>query len=224
MADAVQIGISMFLRRCLPVTPSAGHPNTGIRRLLLASALGLLFMGISAAQQADPNSWQTKLNFHASAAYSPWSLVGTAAYTGFLQGIDFPREWGQGASGYGKRLGSELAYVGVRHSMGFALDTLLHEDPRYHRSTDTGFFPRMKHAFRGTILTRTDAGGETLAWWRLGSAYGATYISNQWYPDRVNTVKLDLTEGTTQIGFDFLANVGAEFWPDVKRKVFRRKQ
>ena len=222
MAGAVHTGISMLLRRWPPVTPSISRFK-GVWRVLLTSALGVLFMGVSPAQQTDPTSWESKLSFHASTAYGPSSLVGTAAYTGLLQGIDFPREWGQGALGYGKRLGSELAYSGVRNTMSFALDTTLHEDPRYYRSTDTGFFRRMKHAFRGTILTHTDAGGETLAWWRLGSAYGATYLSNQWYPDRVNTIKLDLTEGTTQIGFDFLANVGAEFWPDIKKKVFRRK-
>ncbi len=222
MADAVHTGINMFLRRSPLVTPSTWHFKGG-RRLLLSGALGILFIGVTAAQEPDPFSWQNKLSFHAATAYSPWSLVGTAAYTGLLQGIDFPREWGQGGLGYGKRFGSELAYAGVRNTMSFALDTTLHEDPRYYRSTDTGFWRRLKHTFRGTILTRTDSGGETLAWWRLGSAYGATYISNQWYPDRVNTVKLDLTEGTTQIGFDFLANVGAEFWPDVKRKVLRRK-
>jgi len=222
MADAVHTGISMLLRRLPIVTPSRLHWKGG-RRLLLAGALGLLSLGVSPAQQADPLSWEGKLSFHASAAYSPGALVGTAAYSGFLQEIDFPREWGQGASGYGKRLGSGLAYAGMRNTISFALDTTLHEDPRYYRSTDTGFWRRMKHALRGTILTRTDSGGETLSWWRLGSAYGATYLSNQWYPDRVNTVKLDLTEGTTQIGFDFLANVGAEFWPDVKKKVFRRQ-
>jgi len=30
-------------------------------------------------------------------------------------------------------------------------------------------------------------------------------------------------EGTTQIGFDLLANIGAEFWPDFKKKILRRK-
>jgi hypothetical protein len=222
MAAAVHTVIRMFLRRWPLLTFSVRH-LTGGPRLLLIGALGLLFMGAGAAQTPDPDTWQSKLSFHASTAYGPWSLVGTAAYTGFLQGIDFPREWGQGAQGYGKRLGSELAYAGVRNTMGFALDATLHEDPRYYRSTDSGFWRRTKHAFRGTILTRTDAGGETFSWWRFGSAYGATYISNQWYPDRVNTVALDLTQGTTQIGFDFLANCGAEFWPDVKKKVFRRK-
>jgi len=149
--------------------------------------------------------------------------VGTAAYTGLLQEVNFPREWGQGASGYGKRFGSELAYSGVRNTLSFGLDTALHQDPHYYRSSDTGVWRRMKHAFRGTILTRTDSGGETLATWRLGSAYGATYISNQWYPDRVNTVKLDLLQGSTQMGFDLLANIGAEFWPDIRKKLLHRK-
>lgn len=213
----------MLLRPPLLVTPSVRRSAVA-RLLLLSTALGFLFAVRGAAQTPEPDTWQSKLRFHASAAYSPWSLVGTAAYTGFLQEIDFPREWGQGASGYGKRLGSELAYVGVRNVMGLALDAALHEDPRYYRSTDSGLWRRTKHALRGTIVTRTDSGGETFAWWRFGSAYGATYISNQWYPDRVNTVALDLTQGTTQIGFDFLANFATEFWPDVRKKVFRRKQ
>ena len=223
MACAVHTSRNMLSRRRLPVIPSV-HRFKRARRLLLTSVLGLLFVGLASAQPPEPDTWQSKLSFHASAAYSPGSLVAAAAYTGFLQGIDFPTEWGQGASGYGKRLASELAYAGVRNTMGFALDTTLHEDPRYYRSNDTGFWRRTKHAFRGTILTHTDAGGETFAWWRFGSAYGATYVSNQWYPDRVNTVALDLSQGSTQIGFDFLANFGAEFWPDVKKKVFRHKR
>jgi hypothetical protein len=222
MAYAVHTDNHMFLCRTPRITPSPRH-LVGAGRWLLTASVGWLLMSVSLAQQADPTSWQSKLAFHAATAYSPSSLAATAAYTGFLQGIDFPREWGQGAAGYGKRLGSELAYVGLRNTMSFALDTTLHEDPRYYRSTETGFWRRIRHSFRGTILTRTDAGGETFAWWRWGSAYGATYLSNQWYPDRVNTVKLDLTEGTTQMGFDFLANVGSEFWPDIKKKMFRRK-
>jgi hypothetical protein len=222
MAYAVHTPHNMFLRCSPRLTPSLCYFR-GAWRLLMTATLGLIFIGLSSAQQGDPTSWQSKLAFHASTAYSPSSLAATAAYTGFLQGIDFPREWGQGTASYGKRLGSELAYTGVRNTMSLALDTTLHEDPRYYRSTATGFWHRMGHAFRGTVLTHTDAGGETFAWWRWGSAYGATYLSNQWYPDRVNTVKLDLTEGTTQMGFDFLANVGSEFWPDIKKKVFRRK-
>jgi hypothetical protein len=144
-------------------------------------------------------------------------------WDGLLQELNYPREWGQGAAGYGKRLGSTLAYSGIRNAMGFGLDTALHQDPRYYRSADTGLFLRMGHVIRGTILTHTDAGGETLATWRLGSAYGAAFLSNEWYPDRLNTVKLGFEQGTAQLGFDLLANVRNEFWPDIKKKLLRRK-
>ena len=67
---------------------------------------------------------------------------------------------------------------------------------------DTGFWRRSAHALRGTILKRTDTGGETFSTWRFGSAYGSAYVSNQWYPDRVNTVRLGFIQGSVTVGFD----------------------
>lgn len=194
-----------------------------VRYLLLLTFVSTHFAATSIAQELDPTGWQSKLRFHAVAAYGPSALAGSAIYAGFLQQTDFPREWGQGGVGYGRRLGSTLAYAGVRNVLGFGLDSTLHQDPRYHRSSDIGGWRRMKCAFRGTILTRTDSGTETLATWRLGSAYGAAFLSNEWYPDRLDTVKLGLLQGSTQIGFDLLANMGSEFWPDIKKTLLHRK-
>lgn len=171
----------------------------------------------------NPIGWGGKLRYHAVSAYGPAALAGAAVYDGFLQGIDFPREWGHGGLGYSKRLASTLAYSGVRNLLGFGLDSALHQDPRYYRCTERGAWRRTKHAFHETIFTHRDSGGETLATWRLGSAYGAAFISNEWYPDRVNTVALGFSQGSTQIGFDLLSNLGSEFWPDIKRKLLHRK-
>ena len=175
------------------------------------------------SQDMDPIGWEGKLRFHAVSAYGPGALAGAAVYDGFLQGINFPREWEQGGLGYSKRLGSTLAYSGVRNLLGLGLDSALHQDPRYYPSTERGTWRRTKHAFHETIFTHKDSGGETLATWRLGSAYGAAFISNEWYPDRVNTVALGLSQGSTQLGFDLLSNLGSEFWPDIKRKLLHRK-
>ena len=182
-----------------------------------------VFSSLGTAQNLNPAEWQSKLRFHAASAYGPAALAGSAAYVGLLQELDFPREWGQGAQGYSKRLGSTLAYAGIRNLIGFGLDTTLHQDPHYHRSGESGFWRRPGHAFQGTIFAQKDSGGETLATWRFGSAYAATFISNEWYPDRLNTVKLGFAQGTTQIGFDLLGNLGAEFWPDVKKNILLRK-
>ncbi len=210
----------------------AGRLLTLLTTVLAATAAGqetviaeaaAVSPNILIAPATDPIGWEGKLRFHAVSAYGPEALVGAAIYDGFLQEINFPREWGQGGLGYGKRLGSTLAYGGVRNLLGFGLDSALHEDPRYYRSTERGMWRRSKHAFRETILTHKDSGGETLAVWRFGSAYGAAFISNQWYPDRVNTVALGFSQGSTQIGFDFLSNLGSEFWPDIKKKLLHRK-
>jgi hypothetical protein len=44
-----------------------------------------------------------------------------------------------------------------------------------------------------------------------------------WYPDRLNTARLGFLQGSVTLGFDLARNLGAEFWPDIKRKVLRRK-
>ena len=111
-----------------------------------------------------------KLDFHVQSVGSPWSLAESAAYAGILQGMDSPTEWGQGAGAYGKRFASTLGCSAIHAVLAFGLDSTLHQDPRYFRSRNTGFWRRTAHALRGTILTRTDSGGETLSTWRLGSA------------------------------------------------------
>ena len=178
---------------------------------------------VGMAQPVESLDITGKLNFHARTVGSPWSLAEYAAYAGILQGLDSPEEWGQGAGAYGQRLASTLGASSIHAVLAFGLDSTLHQDPRYFRSRDTGFWRRTAHALRGTILTRTDSGGETVSTWRLGSDYGSAFLSNQWYPDRVNTVRRGAMQGSLHLGFDFVSNLGAEFWPDIKGKILRRK-
>lgn len=190
---------------------------------ILSAVLLCAIPAAGMAQSAGTLSVEGKLRFHADAVYSPWSMAESAAYAGILQDLDTPKEWGQGGDAYGKRLASTLASSGIHSVLAFGLDSTLHQDPRYFRSLDTGFWRRTAHAFRGTILTRTGRGGETLSTWRLGSDYGAAFLSNQWYPDRLNTVRLGVIDGSLHLGFDFVSNLAAEFGPDLKRKIRRRE-
>ena len=184
-------------------------------------ALAIPLMGF--AQSFEPLDVNGKLDYHVKQSVGPLAILGDAAYAGILQEADTPTEWGQGGSGYGKRFASTAACSGIHSTLAFGLDSALHEDPRYFRSAAGGFWHRAGHAFRGTILTHTDRGTETVSLWRFGSAYGAAYLSNQWYPGRLNTVALGFAEGSLQLGFDLVSNLASEFGPDVKRMVFRRK-
>jgi hypothetical protein len=189
--------------------------------LVLAASAAIPITGFSQTQ--DPLDVAGKLRFHARSTFDPTAIAGFALYAGFLQEVDSPREWGQGFTGYDKRFASTLAWSGIHSALAFGLDSTLHQDPRYFPSGGAGLWRRTGHALRGTLLTRTDSGGETLSTWRIGSAYGAAFLSNQWYPDRVNTVPWGLIQGSVTLGFDFVRNLGAEFWPDIKRKVLAGK-
>lgn len=201
----------LTLRSCRPV------------RAVLILALSAAIPAGCIAQTRDALDLNGKLLFHAENTCGPLAVLSFAAYAGVLQGMNSPEEWGQGGAAYRKRVASTAAWSGIHSALAFGLDSTLHQDPRYYRSGSTGFWRRAKRALRGTILTRTDAGGETLSTWRIGSAYGAAFLSNMWYPDRLNTARLGFIQGSIGLGFDLASNLGSEFWPDIKRKVFSRK-
>ena len=163
-----------------------------------------------------------KLRYHAESLWGPWALGGTLAYAGLLQELNAPREWGDGWAAYGRRVASTEACGVIHGVLAYGLDSALHEDPRYFRSDHKGLWRRMAHAVRDTILTHTDSGGETFSTWRLGSAYGEAFLSNLWYPDRLDTVRLGFLQGSLRVGFDLVTNLSAEFWPDLKKKLRHR--
>jgi len=192
-------------------------------RILAVLAAAAAFPASGLGQTFEPLDVNGKFHFHLKRTIGPMALLGDAAYAGILQKADAPTEWKQGAEAYGKRLGSMVAWSGIHNGLGFGLDSALHQDPRYFHSTGTGFWRRSAHALRGTLLTRTDSGGETFSTWRVGSAYGSAFLSNMWYPDRLNTARLGFIQGSVTLGFDLAGNLASEFWPDVKKKVLRKK-
>jgi len=93
---------------------------------------------------------------------------------GYLQMTDSPEEWGQGSSdtvsGLARR--SPLPESALCSLSGWIRRCTRTRDTFGRRAP--GFWPRTKHALRGTILTRTDSGGETLPSGVWERAYGAS--------------------------------------------------
>jgi hypothetical protein len=183
----------------------------------------LLFCTAWAGEPVDqPLSVKAKVRLHAQQTASVGFVAEMAVYAGVLHWMDTPREWGQGAAPYGKRVASAAGATAIRNVFAFGLDSTLREDPRYRPSGHGNVFRRIGHAARETVVTRTDRGHTRFATWRFGSALGAAYLSNVWYPDRLNTFSSGLEQGAATIGLDLLGNIGSEFWPDLKHRLFRR--
>jgi len=169
-----------------------------------------------------------KFGFHLRRLYDGSSLFLPGVVAAIQQARDAPSEWPEGASGLGRRYASAYGYsVAVRNILSFGIDAPLRLDPRYFPSERRGPWPRLKHAFAQTLVTQKDNGGRTVNYWRVGSAYGAGFVSNLWYPVLHATDGDAALRGTTALGLDTAGNVIREFTPDmlrVTKHVFGRKQ
>jgi hypothetical protein len=154
-------------------------------------------------------------------SFGVYALLNRAALAGYSQWTDHPEEWGQGWDAYGKRLANRMGRMTIRNSIRLGLDVALKTDPRYDRCECTGF-ARVGHAAKRVVIARSDYGGETFNTARVVSAMATPWISYQWYPDRLNTTNRKFVAGSSYLGWRVVNNIVAEFWPDIRRTIFRR--
>lgn len=162
------------------------------------------------------------LQYYLKHTYGPGAIVRSAFWSGVAQWRDYPTEWGQGADGYGRRLGSAQGRRIIKNTVDFGFASLRGEVLDYSRCECKGFWPRTKHALKYTFVRRAEDGGTTLALGRFAGAYASGLASNLWYPDSRNGLGDGLERGSLSIGWDAGNNVFREFWPDVKKRFSRR--
>jgi len=151
----------------------------------------------------------------------PGYLV-SAAFAGLYQIENSNPSFGQGLEGYAKRYGTAYADQVVGNIMTEGLfPTVLHEDPRYFRHPSGSVKSRIWYAATRIFVTRTDSGGTRFNYSEVVGNSVATAISNLYYPDSRN-VHENVEKLAIQLGTDSFSNVLKEFWPDIKRKWFKK--
>ena len=120
----------------------------------------------------------------------PYPIVGAAFAAGINQVENTPPEWNQGAEGYGKRFGSNLAIAAVSTTTRYALAEAFREDTLYYRCECTGLFPRLSHAVLSTFTSRRgDDGHRVFSFPGLVAPYAGTMTAvYAWYPGRYNAM------------------------------------
>jgi hypothetical protein len=161
---------------------------------------------------------EQKLVLHLQHTFDPSAFFFAAVVGAFNQARNDPPEWGGGVAGYGERVASAYGYHSVvQNTLSFIVDSALHLDPRYYRSTRRGAWQRLSDCLEQTVLTRTDSGSRTFNYWRFAGAYGAGFVSNAWVPSPISTAPRAIIRGSVSIGLDTGANVAREFLPEMKR-------
>lgn len=149
---------------------------------------------------------------------------------GFLSGISQAENsepgYGQGAAGYGKRFGATFADGTIENYMtGAVLPSLLRQDPRFYQSGQGSFLHRTGYAISRIFITRADSGRNQFNFSEIvGSALAAGISTYSYHPREDRTLPNTLSVWGTQVGYDTIAIVVKEFWPDIRRKLRKHRQ
>jgi hypothetical protein len=150
----------------------------------------------------------------------PVTFLGAAFDAGIDQAEDSDHSFGQGAAGYGKRFGAELAdNASGEFFKEFLYPTIFSEDPRYYRLAHGSTGQRLLHAVEHVVVAHRENGGYMFNFseW-LGSASTAA-LSDTYHPNNrpgVGPAARAASYGIMQdAGFDVLR----EFWPEIARKL-----
>jgi hypothetical protein len=149
-------------------------------------------------------------------------------YIGFLAGISQAANsepgYGQGAAGYWKRYGASFADNTDENFWTAAiLPSLFHQDPRYYQLGKGGFLRRIGYAVSRQFITRSDSQHREFNFSEIAGSAIAASISNAYHPTGDRTFANTMSVWWTQVGWDTVASVVREFWPDIRRKVSRHK-
>ncbi len=128
----------------------------------------------------------TKVSNYVFDAYGPYPIAGAAFAAGINQWSNAPPEWGQGAEGFGRRLGSNFAIAAFGTTTRYGLAEALKEDTLYYRCECGGPFPRLRHAVISTLIGRRgEDGHRVFSFSALAAPYAGSMIAVYgWYPDR----------------------------------------
>jgi len=158
-------------------------------------------------------TFRERARVYREAVINPGILIWPAIGGGILQARDYPKEWGQGTEGYGRRFGSTLGQSVISQTIRFGVAAVDGEDPRYFMSKDRSAWGRMRHAAASSFVSYTASGRRIPAFSRFVGAYGSSFIANTWYPASVADTSHALQRGSIHLGLGAGFNLLHEFAP-----------
>jgi hypothetical protein len=161
-----------------------------------------------------------KFELFAKESVEPAAILHAAFVAGINQWRDVDPTFGQGAQGFGKRIGVAYADLFINNFFqDFFYSSLLQMDPRYHRAANGSGGARLLRALGWTFVSRTDGGRPMFNFpqW-LGRASGVS-ISNLYHPGNERGFGQTAKLTAILIAIDAGGNLVREFLPGLFRKL-----
>jgi hypothetical protein len=159
-------------------------------------------------------------------SFDPIQIPWYAFLAGISQAQNSEPGYGQGAAGYGKRFAAAFADGTIENYLtGAVLPAALHQDPRFFQMGKGSFWHRTGYAMSRIFVTRTDSGNSQFNYSEIvGGAMAAGISTYSYHPKGDRNLANAATVWGTQVGYDTLTIVVKEFWPDIRRKLQKKKK
>ncbi len=175
-------------------------------------------------QDAAPLSPGQKFHLAYRSAIDPFEFVAAGLLAGIGQATNNHAGYGQGFAGYSKRYGAAYADSADGVFWGNAvLPVLLRQDPRYFRMGHGSVRRRILYSISTTVWTKNDNGSWGPNYSNVAGNFISGGISNLYYPPEDRGLELTVDGALTVTAEGALGALGVEFWPDVSRKLFHRR-
>lgn len=172
----------------------------------------------------QPISHQQRLKWFAVSTGGPTNLLVAGPFSaGLSTAFNRPKEYGPHWEGFGKRYGMRLTGISTGNAMEAGLGAIWGEDPRYFRSPDRAFGKRVVYVIKATFLAPDRDGRMRPAYARFAGNVGNNFLSNTWRVPSENGPENAALRCVWGITGEMASDALAEFWPDVRRLIFRRK-
>jgi hypothetical protein len=207
-----------------PSQDQKGQDQSGTSKDRLFFALPN-FLTLENAGQVPPLTAGQKFKVVARSSFDYVQVPWYAFLAGVSQATDSEEGFGQGAEGYGKRLGSYVADGTIENFMtGAILPSLLRQDPRYFQSGKGSFMHRTGYSVSRIFITRGDSGRQQFNYSEVfGSALASGISTYSYHPREDRNLGNVFSVWGSQVGYDTITLVIKEFWPDIRRKMQRKK-
>ena len=184
------------------------------------------FLSVENAANVPPMTTGEKFKVITRSSFDPMEFVWYGAISAVGQAQNSESAYGQGWGAYGKRYATAMADGVIEGYMTSAVfPSVFKQDPRYFVLGKGTFWHRTNYALSRLIITRADSGHDEFNVSEVFGAAGAAAISTYGYhPSNEKTLGNTASVWGTQIGYDALAIVVKEFWPDIRRKIHSKRE
>jgi hypothetical protein len=163
------------------------------------------------------------LSLHQSFDFS--AHLGNAFQAAMQQAANGQPHYGQGWGAYGERFAAaEGDQVTASVLIYGVLPSILHEDPRYFRQGKGRMMARVWYAMNRTFVTRRDDGTSGFNNSEIFGQLVSCGISTSYYPPQDRTVGRVFSNWAVNLAGNSAYNVLSEYYPDLKRGLFHRRQ